>query len=63
MDCIVKSKYCEVCEYWSQREDTEEYAEWAKNHADECAVNHEGSAGKIKVDAVVKMFRRSETLL
>jgi len=42
VDCIVKSKYCKACEYWSKKEETEEYAEWAENHASECAVNHEG---------------------
>lgn len=36
--------------------------QWAENHAEECAVNHEGSAGKMEVDSVVEMFRRSETL-
>lgn len=62
VDCVVKSKYCKACEHWSKRKDTDEYAEWAESHIGECAVNHDGSAGKMEVDAVVEMFRRSETL-
>lgn len=62
VDFIVKSKYCKACEYWNKKEDTEEYAEWIKNHASECNVNHEGSAGKMEVDAVIEMFQRSQTL-
>lgn len=62
VDCVVKSKYCKACEHWSKKKDTDEYAEWAESHVGECAVNHDGSAGKMEVDAVVEMFRRSETL-
>lgn len=62
VDCVVKSKYSKSCEFGAQKEDTEEYAEWVENHKEECAVNHDGSAGKMEVDAVVEMFRRSETL-
>ena len=29
-------------------------------HADECCRNHNGSAGKIKVDGIFDMFERSE---
>lgn len=61
-DCVVKSKYSKSCEFWPQKEDTEEYAEWAENHKEECAVNHDGYAGKMEVDAVIEMFWRSETL-
>lgn len=62
VDFVVKSKYCKSCEYWKKKEDTEEYAEWAKSHENNCSVNHEGSAGKMEVDAVVEMFNRSENL-
>jgi len=62
VDFIVKSKYCKACEYWKKKEDTEEYAEWSENYASKCQVNHEGSAGKMEIDAVVEMFQRSETL-
>lgn len=36
--------------------------EWAESHINECQINHEGSAGKIEVDAIVEMFSHSETL-
>ena len=62
VDAVVKSKYCKSCQYWKNKEETEEYAEWLENHANECQANHEGSAGKMEVDAVVEMFQRSETL-
>lgn len=63
IDILVKSKYCKVCEYWEKKAHTEEYAEMGrKTHTNQCQVNHEGSAGKMEVDAVVEMFKRSETL-
>lgn len=36
LDFIVKSKYCKSCEYWSKKQETQEYAEWAEQHASEC---------------------------
>ncbi|XP_036147532.1 uncharacterized protein LOC118647217 [Monomorium pharaonis] len=45
-----------------KRQGTTEYAEWLENHANECDANHEGSAGKMEVDAVIEMFQRSEEL-
>lgn len=62
VDFIVKSKYCKACEYWSKKQNTEEYAEWEEQHASECQANHEGSAGKMEVDAAIELFQRSETL-
>ncbi|EZA51520.1 hypothetical protein X777_09817 [Ooceraea biroi] len=62
VDVLVKSKYCKVCEYWKKKEDTAEYQEWAKSHSEQCQANHEGSAEKMEMDAVVEMFLRSETL-
>lgn len=62
IDIIVKFKYCKACEFWAKEEGTEGYEEWAENHANECQVNHDGSAGRMEVDAVVEMFQRSESL-
>lgn len=59
---VVKSKYCKSCEFWKKKIDTEEYAEWKEQHDEECQVNHEGSAGKMEVDAMLEMFRRSTSL-
>jgi len=62
VDILVKSKYCKACEFWKRKGDTEEYEKWAQTHEEACQANHEGSAGKMKVDSVIEMFRRSESL-
>lgn len=31
-DIVVKSKYCKSCEFWSKKEGTAEYDEWAETH-------------------------------
>lgn len=62
VDVLVKRKYCKSCEFWEKKSDTEEYREWAKTHENECQTNHQGSAGKMEVDAAIEMFHRSESL-
>ncbi|KYM94754.1 hypothetical protein ALC62_14605 [Cyphomyrmex costatus] len=62
LDVLVKSKYCKACEFWNTKKDAVEYEEWSQLHNEECDINHEGSSGKIEVDAIVEMFSRSETL-
>ncbi|XP_044593326.1 uncharacterized protein LOC123271157 [Cotesia glomerata] len=59
IDVIVKSKVCKACEKWVGKENTDEYLEWYKDHQTECTANHEGSSGKMEVDGVIEMFRRS----
>ncbi|XP_039302928.1 uncharacterized protein LOC120357167 [Solenopsis invicta] len=60
IDVNVKSSYCKQCEVWAKKKGTEEYDEWKKEHGDNCHLNHQGSAGKMEVDAVVEMFKKSE---
>lgn len=62
VDILVKSKYCKACEFWEKKSDTDEYKEWLETHVNECQSNHEGSAGKMEVDAVIEMFQRSESV-
>ncbi|XP_070515610.1 uncharacterized protein [Cardiocondyla obscurior] len=62
LDVCIKSKFCKSCEYWNKKENTAEYEEWAEIHQTQCEINHTGSAGKMKVDAVIEMFQRSEIL-
>jgi len=62
VDVEVKSKYCKSCEQWKKKLDTCDYDEWYKTHADVCKANHEGSSGKMEVDAVIEMFHRSKDL-
>lgn len=60
LDVNIKSAYCKTCEVWSKHDGTEEYNEWKNEHEKVCPVNHEGSSGKMKVDAITEMFHRSE---
>jgi len=62
IDVFVKSSYCKVCEYWSKKEGSEEYEEWLSTHTEECHANHQGSSGKMEVDAILEMFQRSEKI-
>ncbi|XP_025995823.2 uncharacterized protein LOC113005069 [Solenopsis invicta] len=66
LDVVVKSAYGKMrmvkCEFWGKKQDTFEYEEWLENHKAECRANHVESAGKMEVEAIVEMFKRSETL-
>lgn len=62
LDILVKCSYCKACEHWETRKNTPEYLDWAEKHAENCSINHEGSAGKMEVDAIIEMFQRSEKL-
>ncbi|KYN11371.1 hypothetical protein ALC57_16474 [Trachymyrmex cornetzi] len=59
VDVTVKSKVCKACEKWVGKEETDDYLEWYENHKDKCTANHEGSSGKMEVDGVIDMFKRS----
>lgn len=60
VDIVVKSSYCKICEYWKTKKDTAGYEEWYETHKDSCFVNHQGSAGKMEVDAITEIFKRSQ---
>lgn len=60
IDLVVKSSYCHGCAAWKNKTHTEEYRNWFEDHEEECMKNHEGSSGKMEVDAVKEMFLRSE---
>lgn len=49
-----------MCETWQKKTDTAEYEEWYKPHQNECSANHQGSSGKMEVDAITEMFHRSQ---
>ncbi|XP_011687372.1 PREDICTED: uncharacterized protein LOC105449700 [Wasmannia auropunctata] len=59
VDLVVKSAYCHACKLWESKCGTPEYLIWLDEHVEECTTNHEGSAGKMEVDAVKEMFQRS----
>lgn len=62
LDAAVKSSFCSACNLWKNKKHTDEagYEAWSENHQEECTANHEGSAGKMEIDAMVDMFKRSE---
>ena len=59
IDTVVKSSFCQSCNVWKNKTGTAEYETWKSSHDDTCTINHEGSAGKMEVDAVKEMFSRS----
>ncbi|XP_052758504.1 uncharacterized protein LOC128202373 [Galleria mellonella] len=60
IDLKTKSSYCQGCIYWKNKTHTEEFRKWIEYHEDECQKNHEGSSGKMEVDAMKEMFSTSE---
>ena len=59
LDICVKSAYCKQCEVWNKKMRTEEYQGWYESHKESCSANHSGSSGKMEVDAIIEMFKRS----
>lgn len=59
IDVLVKSAYCKQCESWKGKLHTEEYQQWYESHRNDCSTNHSGSSGKMEVDAVIELFKRS----
>ncbi|EDW52717.1 GM19327 [Drosophila sechellia] len=62
LDVAVKSSFCKACAFWKGQEGTPEYEAWFETHGSECNVNHEDSAGKMEVDGIIEIFKRSEEL-
>lgn len=62
LDMEVLSSYCKACDAWKIKKGTTEYNNWKKLHEDECLINHTGSAGKMEVVGMVRIFQRSEIL-
>ena len=59
LDFRVKTKNCRACSLWESRKGSDEYIHLIKNHA--CSINHEGSSGSMESDALVDIFKSSET--
>ena len=60
IDLVVKSRYCQRCTSWKNKIHTEEYRKWFEYHKEEFMKNHEGSSGKMEVNAMNEMFSTSE---
>lgn len=59
IDLVVKSSYCQACIYYKN---TDKNDPQYLDHKENCPINHDGSAGKMEVDAIIEMFQRSEKL-
>lgn len=59
IDVEVMSLSCKGCEQWKGPLSGRIFKEWQKKHSEKCAKNHEGSSGKMEVDGMVRIFKRS----
>lgn len=59
VDLIVKCSYCKSCSVMKKKLNKADFERWYEDHAEDCEANHTGSAGKMEVDGVIEMFRRS----
>lgn len=59
IDTEVLSTFCKACDSWKTRKGTDEYKQWISLHENECLVNHTGSAGKMEVVGMCRIFERS----
>ncbi|XP_015171456.1 PREDICTED: uncharacterized protein LOC107063850 [Polistes dominula] len=59
IDVIVKSSICKACQYLATKNPIEAES-LSEDHKNECTTNHEGSNGKMEVDSVSEIFKRSE---
>ena len=62
IDTEVLSSYCKSCDTWKGKSGTEQDKNWVKHHEKECHVNHTGSAGKMEVVGMKRIFERSKSL-
>ncbi|KAI4496941.1 hypothetical protein M0802_007889 [Mischocyttarus mexicanus] len=53
------SSCCKQCKPWKNKKNVEEYVECYDDHKDVSSANYSGSLGKMEVDTVIEMFRRS----
>lgn len=53
IDLLMKSSYCQTCTFYKNDKKNPEYLEHKEDGL--CTVNHSGSSGKMKVNAVVEM--------
>lgn len=62
IDTEVLSSFCKACDTWRPLRGTPAYDDWFSKHKDsDCVLNHSGSAGKMELVGMTRMFQRSET--
>ena len=57
VDYDVRSKVCNECQYWKNRESHVGYEQWKLSH--NCCINHIGSAGSMEAAGVLDIYKRS----
>lgn len=62
LDYEVMSTFCKVCSSYRGPKFGPKYAQFFLRHKAVCKKNHCGSSGKMEVDGMLKIFKRSESL-
>lgn len=60
IDIVVKSSNYQACVLWNKKTNTDEYIERYEQHEETCSGNHDGSTGKLEIDAINEMFLSPE---
>lgn len=60
VDTEVMSSFCKGCASYKGIKRGTRYEVWKKKHMKVCTKNHSGSASKMEVDGMLRIFRRSE---
>lgn len=62
VNAVIKSSFCQAYNLQNKKKDDNisEYNKWYETHEETCSINHEGSASKMEIDAVTKMFLGSK---
>ncbi|GFU59498.1 uncharacterized protein TNCV_1515651 [Trichonephila clavipes] len=59
IDAGVMSSFCKGCDSWKRRKGSPAYKKWKILHFKEFLKNHNGSAGKMETEGMVRIFKRS----
>lgn len=59
VDIIVKHSYCKMFKYWKSKTNTARVEEWSAMYKYACSASHDGTSGKMEVDVIVEIFKRS----
>lgn len=60
IDIEVMSSFCKGCDMYKGAKFGSKYRKWLQLHKYSCRKNHYGSAGKMEVDGMKRIFQRSE---
>lgn len=59
IDREVMSSFCKGCEKWKGVKAGAQFKAWQESHQETCLKNHTGSAGKMEVNGMLRIFQRS----